>query len=44
MAGLFGFMNFDKEGPGIDAQCAERRKAFLFFLKLFFVIFGVLFP
>lgn len=35
MAGLFGFMNFDKEGPGIDVN-APKKKSFFVFFETFF--------
>lgn len=35
MAGLFGFMNYDKEGPGIDPN-APKKKTFFVFFETFF--------
>ncbi len=35
MAGIFGFFNFEKEGPGIDKN-APKKKAFIVFFETFF--------
>ncbi len=35
MAGLFGFINFDKEGPGVEKD-APQKKSFIRFFELYF--------
>ena len=35
MAGFFGLLNFEKEGPGIDKN-APKKKAFVVFFETFF--------
>ncbi len=42
MAGLFGFFNFEKEGPGVSKDAPKKKNFFLFF-ELFFRNFGKFF-
>lgn len=42
MAGLFGFFNFEKEGPGVSKNAPEKKSFFKFF-ELYFRNFGKFF-
>lgn len=43
MAGLFGFFNYDKEGPGVPKN-APKKKTFVVFFELFFRNFWKFIP